>query len=489
MKTTSINTVVKAYLLFALVATAAATAAYSATIPIPNHVIVIVEENHSYSEIYGSSSAPYINSLANSGALFTNSFAIEHPSEPNYLDLFSGSNQGVTDDSCPHSFTDANLGAQLLAVNLGFAGYSEDLPSIGATDCTFLAYARKHAPWVNWQGTGTNLIPPADNLPFANFPTNYTTLPTVSFVIPNLNDDMHDGTIAQGDTWLKNNLDAYIQWAKTNNSLLIVTFDEDDSTQNNQVLTFFCGPMVKTGTYPELINHYNVLRTLEDMFGLPYAGNAATATPITDCWVTGPDFSISDSPNSQTVTQGSGTNYTTTVTALNGFTGTTNLSVSGLPTGATGTFNPASLNGSGTSTLSVSTSSTTPAGTYTLTVTGTSGTLTHSTTVTLVVNSLNPPDFSISASPSSQTVQHGSSTSYTVTIGSVNGFAGTVNFSVSGLPNRSGGSFNPTSVAGSGSSILTVTTSHKTGVGTKVLTITGTSGSLTHSTNVTLVVQ
>jgi hypothetical protein len=222
-----------------------------------------------------------------------------------------------------------------------------------------------------------------------------------------------------------------------------------------------------------------------------YGGNASYAqmyygNVTVTAGAASPDFSISATPSSQTVAAGNGTSYTTTVSALNGFTGTVNLSVSGLPSGATGNFNPTSVAGSGSSTLSVSTSSTTPAGTYTLTITGTSGSLTHSTTVTLVVN---VPDFSISATPASQTVTQGNGTSYTTTVSAINGFSGTVSLSVSGLPTGASGSFNPTSVAGSGSSTLSISTSSTTPAGTYTLTITGTSGSLTHSTTVTLVVN
>src|SRR5262249_44956599 len=99
-------------------------------------------------------------------------------------------------------------------------------------------------------------------------------------------DDMHDGTIQQGDTWLQNHIDAYVQWAKTHNSLLIVTWDEDDGSQSNQIPTIFLGPMVTAGQYGEQINHYNVLRTVEDMYALSYAGASATATPISDIWTT-----------------------------------------------------------------------------------------------------------------------------------------------------------------------------------------------------------
>ena len=211
---------------------------------------------------------------------------------------------------------------------------------------------------------------------------------------------------------------------------------------------------------------------------------------FTSCGSTTPDFSLSASPSSQAVVAGKTTSpgYTVTVSALNGFNGTVRLSVSGLPSGATPTFNPTSVTGSGTSTLTVSTSSTTPTGTYTLTITGTSGTLTHNTSVTLVVTGP-APDFTITASPSSRTVTRGHSTNYTVTVTALNGFTGTVNFSVSGLPNRSSASFNPSSVSGSGSSTMTVRTSLRTNRGTYTLTIKGTSGSLTHTTTVQLTVQ
>jgi subtilisin family serine protease len=198
-----------------------------------------------------------------------------------------------------------------------------------------------------------------------------------------------------------------------------------------------------------------------------------------------PDFSLSASPASQTVTPGGSTAYTATVTPSGGFSGTVTFSASGLPAGAVASFNPASVTGSGFSTMTVTTSGTTPAGSYTLTITGTSGSLVHSTTVTLVVASATA-DFSLSATPSSQTVVRRGSTTYTVTVAPSGAFAGTVTFSVSGLTGGASASFNPTSVNTSGSSTMTVNAGNKTG--TFTLTITGTSGSLQHSTSVTLIV-
>jgi hypothetical protein len=198
-----------------------------------------------------------------------------------------------------------------------------------------------------------------------------------------------------------------------------------------------------------------------------------------------PDFSLSASPASRTVVQGGGTSFTATVTAGTGFSGTVSLSVSGLPTGATGSFNPASIATSGSSTLSVSTTSSTPAGSYPLTITATSGTLTHTANVTLVVSG----GFSVSVTPTSLTVSRGSNGAYAVAVTAGSGFTGAVSLSVGGLPRRTNASFNPASITGSGSSTLTVNTNHKTPTGTFTLTVTATSGGLTHSQQVTLTVR
>jgi hypothetical protein len=249
--------------------------------PTPSHVVVVMEENHSYADIIGNTSgAPYMNQLASQGALLTGSFGVTHPSEPNYMALFSGSTYGLSADTCPvNEGAKANLGSELLASGETFKGYSEGLPSTGSTTCSSGSYARKHSPWINFSN-----VPTADSLPFSSFPTSYSTLPTVSFVIPNLDDDMHNGTIAQADTWLKNEMSAYATWAKANNSLLIVTWDEDDYTENNQIPTLVVGANVKTGHYSESVNHYNVLATLEQLYGLDKVGSSASAAPITDIW-------------------------------------------------------------------------------------------------------------------------------------------------------------------------------------------------------------
>jgi len=251
----------------------------AAGVPAPAHVVVVVEENHGYSQIIGSPQAPYLNTLASEGALFVSSYAVTHPSQPNYLDLFSGSNQGVTDDSCPHTFSTGSLESELIAGGKTFKGYSEGLPAVGSEICLSGLYARKHAPWTDFSKGLAR-----DNQPFSNFPTNFSGLPTVSWVIPNLDDDMHDGSIQQGDSWLQQHLMAYVTWARTHNSLLIVTFDEDQGTTANHIATIFVGPMVKPGKYSEKVNHYRMLRTIEDMYGVGHLGKSAGVLPITDVW-------------------------------------------------------------------------------------------------------------------------------------------------------------------------------------------------------------
>jgi uncharacterized membrane protein len=455
----------------------------------PDHVVIVMEENHSFASIIGSSSAPYINSLAQQGALFTQSFGVEHPSQPNYLDLFSGSNQGVTDDSCPHTFSTENLASELAAAGQTFTGFSEDLPSAGSTVCTSGAYAEKHTPWVNF----TN-VPAGSNQPFTSFPTDFTNLPTVSIVDPNLNDDMHDGTIAQGDTWLQQHINSYVQFAQTHNSLLIVTWDEDDNASGNQVATIFVGPMVKQGQFAETINHFNVLRTIEDLYGLTRVGSAATATPISDVWKQPTaDFSIAASPASLSVTQGSSGTSAISTTVSGGFNSAVSLSASGLPAGVTASFSPASIAapGSGSSTLTLSASSTATIGTVNVTVTASGGGVTHATTIALTVNSAATPDFSVGAAPSSLSITQDFSGSSTVSTTVSGGFNSAVSLSASGLPAGVTASFSPASIAapGSGSSTLTFSASSTATTGTVNVIVTASGGSVTHTTTLALTVN
>ncbi|MFD7199678.1 alkaline phosphatase family protein [Streptomyces sp. NPDC059893] len=254
----------------------------AAGVPTPDHTVVVVFENHAYNQVIGSSSAPYINSLKTNGAGLSASYALTHPSQPNYFALFSGATQGITDDSCytPGFSSQPNLASELIAAGKTWGSYNEGLPSQGSTTCSSGDYARKHNPWF-----GFSNVPTSTAKTFAQFPSDYSTLPQVSFVVPDLCSDMHDCSVSTGDTWLKNNLSTYATWAKTHNSLLVVTFDEDNRLAGNKIPTVLYGQQVTPGaTSATTYNHYDVLRTIEDMYGLPHAGNAASGKDITGIW-------------------------------------------------------------------------------------------------------------------------------------------------------------------------------------------------------------
>lgn len=279
----------------AVIAVLSPTSLIAQKLPTPKHIVIVIEENHSFSQIIGNKKdAPYLNELAERGASFNSFFALHHPSQPNYLVLFSGDRQGVKNNDCPKKLTVPSLGGELLRVKGkdGFRGYAEDLPSADPAACGPKPYARKHVPWTNFAD-----VPPYATLPFTAF-KDFDNLPFVSIVVPNLNNDMHDGKdkIRTADTWLKQNLASYIEWAQNNDSLLIITWDEGNSTSflwfnrttkppSNRIPTIFIGPMVKAGGIATQYTHLDLLRTLEEMYGVsPFLGASRDAKPITDCW-------------------------------------------------------------------------------------------------------------------------------------------------------------------------------------------------------------
>jgi phosphatidylinositol-3-phosphatase len=252
--------------------------ALGAELPRPDHIVIVIEENKSFNQIIDNREAPYINKLAKRGALFTQSYGITHPSQPNYLALFSGSTRSITSNACPLTLSGDNLASLLQAKGLSFTSYSEAMPEAGYDGCIYGAYRRKHNPAANWKELATS------NQPFSTFPADYTQLPTVAFVVPDQLNDMHDGSIERGDAWLKENIGQYAQWAMKHNSLLIVTWDEDNGSSNNRIATIFVGAMVKPGQYKQRINHYNLLRTIEEIYALPKLGESTATPAVKDVW-------------------------------------------------------------------------------------------------------------------------------------------------------------------------------------------------------------
>jgi acid phosphatase len=233
--------------------------------------VIVMLENKPYDAVVGDPRTPWLTSLAERQANLAGFYGETHPSQPNYLALFSGSTQGVTDNNCPHDLGNrANLGRQLVDAGYTFTGYAEGLPAAGYRGCGTGKYVRRHVPWVNFAN-----IPRVDQQPYTAFPKDYRKLPTLAFVVPNLCHDMHDCPKAESDAWLRAQFAPYVAWATAHNSLFIVTFDEDDKTDGNHIPTIVAGAHVRPGAYRTRMDHYDLLRTLQDMYHLPPLGFAA----------------------------------------------------------------------------------------------------------------------------------------------------------------------------------------------------------------------
>ena len=245
----------------------------------PSHIVVLNLENKGFDEVIGNPQAPNLNLLASMGMLFTNFNAVAHPSQPNYIALFSGSTQGVTDDTVPSAYPSyvPTLASSLANAGLTFAGYAES----GA--------APWHMPWQEFDSSA------GVGLPFSAFPTTaagFDALPTVSFVTPSDLNNMTN-TVASGDAWLVNMM-AYAAWAQANNSLLVITFDEgSDGSYPNQIATIVLGAGVPAGVLnSQAANQYALLATIQDLYGLAPIGETGTA-PILDFYSATPTASSS----------------------------------------------------------------------------------------------------------------------------------------------------------------------------------------------------
>jgi phosphatidylinositol-3-phosphatase len=228
-----------------------------------DHIVVVFEENKNSGEVAGLS---FISQLRASGRTYERSYGVARPSQPNYIAVFAGSTLGVA-DNLDHDLIAPCLYSRYLDAGLSMVSYAEGLPSDGYRGSASGRYVRKHNPAASFPA-----LPNAAITAFANFPSDYATLPELSFVIPDLDHDMHDGTPAQADAWLQANLGAYAAWAATHRSLLILTFDEPNTSSSlaTPILTVFVGEGIEAGSRAgEPINQYSLSHYLTDCFGLP----------------------------------------------------------------------------------------------------------------------------------------------------------------------------------------------------------------------------
>ncbi len=250
------------------------------------HVLVVMEENKGYAATLGTCSAdPYLCSLAAKYASFTHAHGVSHPSMPNYYAFISGATQGCTTDGCA-PFTAPSLGSQLDAAGVPWTAYMESMPS--ACDRSNAGgYVVKHDPFVQSTaitGCASHVLPyPGSSRLLAALGSGIA--PDFVWITPNLTDDMHDGSVRQGDAWLTANLEPVLAspWFLDYNATVIVTMDEGDAGGVNQIPTVVISSHAAgMGGVGTSINHYAVLRAIEGVYGLGYLGNAVSASDISN---------------------------------------------------------------------------------------------------------------------------------------------------------------------------------------------------------------
>ena len=247
------------------------------------HIIVVILENHDYST---ARSQPYTQSLLSRGTEFTNSYAITHPSLPNYLAFFSGSTQGVTNDACPPTgapYAKDNLGHACEAAGLTWRAYSENLNAPGSTACSLDggAYTRKHDPWTYFSNVNHQ-----NERPYSDLAKDIASgnLPNLAFVIPNNCDNSHDCSSAHADSWLAANVPAMLK-ALGPAGMFVLTWDEDDHSSSNHILTAFVGAPVKAGFQAtQKVTHYTILRSICESLGLAPFASASSESAINNVW-------------------------------------------------------------------------------------------------------------------------------------------------------------------------------------------------------------
>jgi phosphatidylinositol-3-phosphatase len=258
------------------------------------HVWLFVMENHAYGQIIGSPDAPYLNGLASTYGLATRSYALSHPSLPNYLAMIAGSPMGCTDDACPPGYAGQTLADQLDGRGLSWDGYFENLPSAGYIGPDMGEYVRHHDPFAYFTRITGSAADRVRIRPMKDFLPGLASAPAFSFVVPNQLHNMHDGPVSAGDAWARTDVGAVLASpAFHEGGLVIVTWDEseaadlagccDAGVHGGHVATIVVasdGPRGLRSDRPH--DTFSLLRTVEDVFGLPPLRRAGSAAPLTE---------------------------------------------------------------------------------------------------------------------------------------------------------------------------------------------------------------
>ena len=268
-------------------------------VPHASHVVLVIEENHSYTDVIGSPAMPYFNQLASQNALATNYFADAHPSLPNYFMLTAGQTIAL-DDSFSGTVTVDNLAHELISAGISWKVYAESLPSVGYAGGDQFPYIKHHNPFVYFSDVLQNPAELNNVVPFTQFSADLAAnaLPTFSLIVPNAFDDAHScatsgcsdsDKLGTADNWLKTNVGPLINSsAFQTDGLLIVLFDEsvftDIENGGGHVAMIMVGPKVKKGFQSStLFQHQSTLRTIIEATGAKnFPANAGSAPDMAE---------------------------------------------------------------------------------------------------------------------------------------------------------------------------------------------------------------
>jgi len=256
-------------------------------------VVLVLEENHGFSSVIGNSAMPYLNGLAQQYGLATQYYAVVHPSIGNYFMLTTGQelrNLTNNDDGFTGTVSDDNLVRHLIAAGKTWKSYAEDLPYAGYTGSDSGAYSEHHNPFSYFSDVRCNCPQQQNLVAFSQFQADLGTgkLPDFSFVIPNMNDDAHNGSLATADGWLQQNIGPLLSSSQfQSGGLLIVVFDEaeesDGTYGGGRVAMVMVGPNVKNVQSSTFYQHENLLKAIANYLGIDgNVGAASTASPMSE---------------------------------------------------------------------------------------------------------------------------------------------------------------------------------------------------------------
>jgi hypothetical protein len=261
-----------------------------ATLPTFSHVFLVVEENHSFTEVIGNSSMPYLNGLASKYALAKQYFANAHPSIPNYLMLTTGQMETLN-DNFSGTIGDDNVVRELVSVGKTWKTYQESIPSAGYLGGDAPPYVRRHNPFSLLSDVQNNPAQAANIVPFTQFATDLAnnSLPNFSFIVPDVNNDAHDGTLATADSWLQSNMAPLIASSTfQSGGLLVILFDEGELSDFNHGGGQVAAVIVSSNGKPNfqsqtLYQHQSTLRLVLEALGVKkFPGQAATAPEMAE---------------------------------------------------------------------------------------------------------------------------------------------------------------------------------------------------------------